>query len=145
MTANAVPRVGVAAIITQDDQVLLLRRANVHGAGSWSTPGGHLEFGESPETCAIREVQEETGVEIANVKFRAITNDVFEAEGKHTITIWMEGRYIAGTPQVSAAYEMSEVGWYAWDALPRPLFLPFQHLLAGQGYPENQKSVIGNQ
>ncbi|HNT75748.1 MAG TPA: NUDIX domain-containing protein [Anaerolineae bacterium] len=40
MTTNAVPRVGVGVIITQDDQVLLLRRANVHGAGSWSTPPG---------------------------------------------------------------------------------------------------------
>jgi 8-oxo-dGTP diphosphatase len=130
-----VPRVGVGAIIVKDGRVLLLRRRNVHGAGSWSTPGGHLEFGESPEECAIREAEEETGVVIGDVRFVAITNDVFEANGKHYITIWMEGRYPSGKPVVNAAYEMSEVSWFAWDDLPKPLFLPLQNLLDGQCYP----------
>jgi len=129
------PRVGVGVIITRGARVLLLRRLNVHGAGSWSTPGGHLDFGESPEECAIREVKEETNVEIADVRFRAITDDVFEAEGRHYITIWMEGRCLAGEARVNAAYEMTEVGWFAWDALPQPLFLPLQQLLDGKGYP----------
>ena len=129
------PRVGVGVIIIRDGQVLLLRRRNVHGAGSWSTPGGHLEFGESPEECAVREAKEETGVDIADVRFRAVTNDVFEAEGKHYITLWMESKYAAGEAVVNAAYEMSEVGWFAWDALPTPLFLPLQNLLDGQRYP----------
>ena len=129
------PRVGVGAIIIKNGQVLLLRRRNVHGAGSWSTPGGHLEFGESPEECAIREAKEETGVDIADVRFRGVTNDVFEAEGKHYITLWMEGRYAAGEAVVNAAYEMSDVGWFAWDELPAPLFLPLQNLLDGQHYP----------
>jgi 8-oxo-dGTP diphosphatase len=75
------PSVGVGTIITKGERVLLLRRKYVHGAGSWSTPGGHLEFGESPEECAIREAKEETGVDITDVKFRAITNDVFEENG----------------------------------------------------------------
>ena len=129
------PRVGVGVIITQGERVLLLKRKNVHGSGSWSTPGGHLDFGESPEECAIREAKEETNVDIADVKFRAITNDVFEAEGKHYITLWMEGKYLAGEASVQAAYEMAEVGWFAWDALPQPLFLPLQHLLDGKCYP----------
>jgi 8-oxo-dGTP diphosphatase len=129
------PRIGVGVIITKGEHVLLLRRVNVHGAGSWSTPGGHLEFGESPEECAIREAKEETGVDIAEVRFRAITNDVFEAEGMHYITIWMEGRHLAGEPAIEAAYEMTEVGWFPWDALPEPLFLPLRNLLDGECYP----------
>lgn len=129
------PRVGVGVIVTDGAQVLLLRRKNVHGAGSWSTPGGHLDFRESPEDCAIREAKEETGLDIADIRFRAITNDVFEAEGKHYITIWMEGAYAGGEPMVNAPYESEEVAWFAWDALPQPLFLPFQHLLGGACYP----------
>jgi 8-oxo-dGTP diphosphatase len=42
------PRVGVGAIVTRNGQVLLVRRKNVHGAGTWSTPGGHLKDGETP-------------------------------------------------------------------------------------------------
>jgi 8-oxo-dGTP diphosphatase len=129
------PRVGVGVIITKDQQVLLLRRRNVHGAGAWSTPGGHLDFGESPEACAVREVKEETGLDIDAVAFRAITNDVFIAEGRHYITIWMEGRYTGGEPILAAPYEASEIGWFPWDALPQPLFLPLKHLLDGQRYP----------
>jgi len=125
----------VGTIITKGERVLLLRRKYVHGAGSWSTPGGHLEFGESPEECAIREAKEETGVDITDVKFRAITNDVFEENGKHYVTIWMEGRYLSGEPAINAPYEMAEVGWFTWDALPKPLFLSFQNLLNGRCYP----------
>jgi 8-oxo-dGTP diphosphatase len=132
------PSVGVGIIIAKGDHVLLLRRKNVHGTGSWSTPGGHLDFGESPEACAIREAKEETDVDVIDVRFRAITNDVFEAEGRHYITLWMEGTYAGGEPIVNADYEMAEVGWYTWDALPQPLFLPFQHLLDGKCYPSQE-------
>ena len=134
----ATPRIGVGVIIIRDDHVLLLKRRNVHGADTWSTPGGHLEFGETPEACAIREAYEETGVTIGEVKFRAITNDIFETEGKHYITIWMEGRYVAGEARVNAAYEMSEVGWFSWDALPQPLFLSLRNLLSGRCYPARE-------
>ncbi len=132
---SKMPGVGVGIIITKDKFVLLLQRRNVHGAGSWSTPGGHLDFGETLEACAIRETKEEANIDITDIRFMAITNDVFEAEGKHYITLWMEGRHLAGEPRVNAIYEASEIGWFAWDALPQPLFLPFQHLLDGECYP----------
>lgn len=123
------PSVGVGVIIERDGQVLLLKRKGVHGAGSWSTPGGHLEYWESPEECAIREVKEETGVNISVVRFKAITNDLFKASEKHYITIWMEGRLLSGEPFVNAPHEASDIEWFAWDALPKPLFLSFQNLI----------------
>lgn len=126
--------VGVAVIITKGKEVLLLKRRNMHGAGTWSTPGGHLDYGETPEQCAIRELKEETNLDITEVKFKALTNDVFEQEGKHYISIWMEGQYAGGEPIVNAEYESSEIGWFAWTDLPEPRFLPFQHLLEGNSY-----------
>lgn len=129
------PRVGVGVIITRGEEVLLLRRRNVHGSGYWSTPGGYLDFGESPEACALREVKEETGLDITNVTFRAVTNDLFAAEGKHYMTLWMEGAYASGEAVVNAPYESAEVGWFAWDELPEPPFLPFRNLLEGRCYP----------
>ena len=130
--------VGVAIIVTRGNQVLLLKRLNVHGAGSWSTPGGHLDFGETPEECAVREAREETGLDIANIAFKAITNDVFETENKHYISIWMEGEYQSGEAVLAAPYESSEIGWFDWDKLPQPLFLPFQNLLNGNRYPKTE-------
>ena len=138
MSMSQRPGVGVGVIVTKGEQVLLMKRQNSHGNGTWSPPGGHLEFGESVEECAIRETYEETGVVIEDVTFRAITNDVFAEEGKHYITIWIEGPYVEGEPRVNSEREASEVGWFAWQALPEPLFLPLENLLNGHSYPGNR-------
>lgn len=130
------PLVGVSVLVMNGDRVLLVKRANVHGAGTWTGPGGHLEYGESFEQRAIAEVKEETGVDIAEVHFRVITNDVFEAEQKHYITVWMDAKYVSGEARVTAPYEETEVGWFSWSSLPEPLFLPLQHLLSGETFPD---------
>lgn len=132
---NPEPKVGVAIIITKDDQVLLMKRKGVHGIGTWSTPGGHLEFGETPEQCAAREAKEEVGLDVVDIRFRAITNDIFETSGRHYITIGMEGKSISNDPMIAAENEVEEIGWYAWDALPSPLFLPLENLLKENSYP----------
>jgi 8-oxo-dGTP diphosphatase len=132
---NQAPNVGVAIIISRNRKVLLVKRKNVHGAGSWSTPGGHLDFGESPEACAAREAKEEVGLDVINICFRAITNDVFETYGKHYISIWMDGECLHGEPKIAADYEVAELGWFDWDSLPQPLFLPIENLLKGNSYP----------
>ena len=60
-------RVGVAVIIMRQNTILLGERIGSHGANTWATPGGHLEFGESVEQCAIREVFEETGLNVSKI------------------------------------------------------------------------------
>src|SRR5262245_38747463 len=131
---NPGPKVGVAIIITKENQVLLMKRKGIHGKGTWSTPGGHLDFGETPEQCAAREAKEEVGLEVVDIRFRAITNDIFDT-GKHYITIWMEGNSISNEPVIAAEDEVVEIGWFAWDSLPGPLFLSFENLLNGNSYP----------
>lgn len=128
------PRIGVGTIIHKDGKLILLKRLNVHGAGTWSTPGGHLDFGESPVECAIRETKEETGIDITNVRFLGITNDLFETEGLHYITLWMAGDYLSGELGINAPGEMSEVGWFSIKELPENLFLPLKNLLLGKGF-----------
>lgn len=56
--------------------------------GTMQLPGGHMEYGESFEETAKREVLEETDLEIGDIKFLIATNDVF-GEGKHYITIFV--------------------------------------------------------
>ena len=128
------PQVGTAIIITKDDKVLLMKRKGPHGQGTWSTPGGHLDPGETIEGCAAREAKEEVGLDVTDIRFRCVTNDVFEAEGKHYITIWMDGKS-TGEPRIASEEEAEEIGWYAWDALPSPLFLPLENLVKENSYP----------
>jgi len=128
---NGRPRVGVAILIWREGRLLLVCRRGAHGAGTWATPGGHLEYGEDPAECARRETREEVGLEVGEVTFRAVTNDLFEAEGRHYITLWMTARTGAGEPMIAAEDEVGEWGWFDLEHLPQPLFLPLHNLLSG--------------
>lgn len=127
-------QVGTSIIITKDDKVLLMKRKGPHGGGTWSTPGGHLDFGETLEGCAAREAKEEMGIDVVDIRFRCVTNDVFEDTSKHYITVWMDGKPV-GEPFIAAEQEVEEIGWFAWDALPQPLFLPLENLVRKNTYP----------
>jgi len=129
------PKVGVGVIIVNNDKVLLGKRKNAHGNGTWAFPGGHLEFGETWEACALRETEEEVGVKISNPLFVVATNDIFtgEDEGKHYVTIYLRAEYLGGEPEIKEPEKWETWEWFDWDALPKPLFLPIEHLLAS-GY-----------
>ena len=123
------PKVGVGAIIMKDNKVLLGKRKNAHGEGSWSFPGGHLEFGETPEECAERETLEETGLILNNLKRSVFTNDIFKTENKHYITIYVLAGIESGEPEIKEPNKCEKWEWFEWDKLPSPLFVPIQNLL----------------
>ena len=129
------PSVGVAVILTRENRVLLMKRKGPHGPGTWTVPGGHMEFGETPQQCAVRETKEEIGVEITDIRFRAITNDVFESEERHSVSIWMEGKIVSGEPRIVSEKEAAELGWFVWDSLPLPLYLPLENFVKQNSYP----------
>ena len=124
-------KAGIGVIVKRDNEILLLKRQNSHGHGTWSCPGGHIEYGETFEQCAKRECLEETGVEIDHVVFKTITNDIFEKEGKHYVTLWMEADYLSGEACINAPDELTEVAWFKWRDLPVNLFLPMINLING--------------
>jgi len=122
------PKVGVGVIIIKNDKVLLGKRKNAHGEGTWCFPGGHLEFNEEIEDCAIREVREEAGIEIKNIRIGTFTNDLFKKEGKHYVTLWVVSDYSFGKVKVMEPEKCEKWGWFEWDKLPKPLFIPIQNL-----------------
>jgi 8-oxo-dGTP diphosphatase len=117
--------------VTRAGKYLLLKRRGSHGHGSWCPPGGHLDWGERIETCAAREVREETGLTVREIRFLGITNDVFETEDRHYVTIWTTAEAPEGKPYVAAPYEMDEIGWFKSGDFPAPLFLSLRNLLGG--------------
>lgn len=127
------PRIGVGVIVMRSELLLLGKRRGSHGAGTWALPGGHLEFGESIEECAIREVREETGLELDEVTLGPYTNTVFAAEGKHYVTLFVLSRSAAGEPVVREPAKCAEWRWFGWYALPAPLFAPLAALY-GSGF-----------
>lgn len=120
-------RVGVGVIIVRDGNVLLGERAGSHGAGSWALPGGHLEFSETVADCARREVLEETGLAIHDIVSAPYTSDVFVAEGRHYVTLFVTAR-ATGDPVALEPDKCLGWHWFQWADLPRPLFTPLQTL-----------------
>jgi 8-oxo-dGTP diphosphatase len=116
--------------VTSAGKLLLVRGRR----GLWSTPGGHLEFGESPAEAAVRETWEETGIRVCKVEFIALTNDVLAEAGRHYITIWMRGEAEETRIAINDSSEIAEAGWYPLS-LPGPRHLFFENLLAGRTLP----------
>ena len=123
-----IPRVGVGVIVCRGNKVLLGKRMSSHGSDTWSFPGGHLEFGETIESCAAREVLEETGLTITNIRPGPYTNDVFQTEGKHYSTLFVVADGSDGEPQILEPEKCGEWRWCEWGKFPTPLFIPVQNL-----------------
>ncbi len=122
------PKIGVGVCILKDGKVLLGKRLNSHGQGTWAFPGGHLEFGETVSECAQREVAEETGIQITNIRRGPYVEDFFLAENKHYITLIIMADWRAGDPVVLEPNKCEQWQWFEWDDLPQPLFRTFTSL-----------------
>ena len=123
------PLIGVAAIVIKDNKVLLGKRKNAHGAGTWAFPGGHLEYKESIEECAKREVFEETGIHIKNIRYGTFTNDIFRKDQKHYVTLFVISEYDEGDLELKEPEKCEKWDWFLWNELPEPKFLPLENLL----------------
>jgi 8-oxo-dGTP diphosphatase len=121
------PTVGVQAAVFRGSEVLLQRRANVFGAGTWGLPGGHLEFGESFECAASRELSEECGLEA--VELRTVLPHNTPYKQTHYVQIAVEVLDWRGEPEIREPDRCTGLQFFPLSRLPRPLFEPSVHIL----------------
>jgi len=131
------PKIGVGALIVKDGKILLCERLSSHGAGTYSLPGGHMEYGESFEDTALRETAEETGLtDIEIIDLICVSND--RVYDKHFITIGMLAHWKSGDPVAMEPEKAQNWAWYAPEEIPDNLFLPskavIEHWKAGKIY-----------
>ena len=120
------PAPGAVVLIEKDGQVLLGKRSGSYGAGKWGLPQGFIEFDEDFLTATIREVKEETGLD---VEIRSIISVVsnFLAPGLHTLAIVLLARVAGGEP--CAGDDLETVEWWPLaEPLPDMAFEADAHI-----------------
>jgi len=110
-----------ALVINEKNEVLLIKRSAKARTepGSWSRPGGQVEFGETVEHAVEREMEEEVGIKVKAVKLLDMTQII--EEGKHWIAFGYLATYISGTPINKEPDKHEEIKWFSLDNLPENL------------------------
>jgi 8-oxo-dGTP diphosphatase len=118
-----------AAIIVQDGRVLMTRRRFREGELVWGFPTGAVEEGESPEQAAVREVQEEVGLNIAAE--RRLGERVHPATKRHMVYVACD--VVSGTAELVDHEELAEIAWsdlqQLTERVPGGIFEPVQEYL----------------
>ncbi len=132
MSLTKRPGVGFGVMVVRNGQVLLGRRhadptkadSELHGEGTWTIPGGKLEFGEGLEIGVVREAQEEAGIVIPPESLRliSISNDM--VPDAHFLTLGFITEKFEGEPKVMEPDEITEWHWFDILKLPSPMYFP---------------------
>ena len=109
------PNIASAVALMQDGEVLLVRRKHEPFAGQWTLPSGFMEFGESPEETAVRELKEELGVEVELTGLADLLMERGDPRGLCLLAVYT-GRIASGEPRPDD--DASEVRSFPLDSLP---------------------------
>ena len=130
---NRRPIVGIGVFVFNDrGEFPMLKRKGAHGEGTWSLPGGHLEYGESFEEATRREItHEEIGVSVDNICVIGVTSCVLHAEKNqpHYVDIWIACTHRSGEIRNLEPDKCSQIGMFTLNSLPRPWFQTWDQFL----------------
>jgi len=118
------PTCGVGVLVWREKQLLLGKRLADNQDICWQFPGGHLENNESVIDCAVREVQEETGLEVKSLRHLGFTNNTFVIGQRQYITLLVSCDYKSGVAQTLEPDKCEQWQWFDYRKLPAPLFKP---------------------
>jgi mutator protein MutT len=126
------PKVGVGVMILRDGKILLGKRnddakkasSDLHGEGTWTMPGGKLDFQETLLEGVCREVFEEIGVKINADKLKVISVADEIVPDNHYVTVGFLCEDFEGEPKIMEPEEITEWKWYNLNELPEKVFPP---------------------
>jgi mutator protein MutT len=111
-----------AIVRRPDGAIMLTLRAIEPARGMWDLPGGFVEAGEHPEHAVVRELREETGLEVAVEGLLGIFPDRY-GDGPSTLNIYYLAQVVSGTERATS--DVAEIRWFLPSELPEPAQLAF--------------------
>lgn len=110
---NPVPAAG--AIILENKKILLVKRAHPPGIGDWCIPAGYMEWNEHPTETTIRELAEETGLEVRILSFFEVYSGTDDPRSNAVLMLYLAER-VGG--ELKAMDDALEVKYFGFDELP---------------------------
>lgn len=114
------PKVGVGVLVLHEGQVLLVRRAVRPEIGKWSIPAGFLDQGEDPQVTAVREAQEETGLQVTIDHLLDVYYTPPSGSGGASVFILYRATLAGG--HLQPGDDADEAGFFRLDNLPELAF-----------------------
>lgn len=122
-------KVGLGVMIKDGNKILLGHRCDnykdtggIHEPGSWTLPGGNQEYNETVLEGAAREVKEETNLDISELSFFGLSDDI--QPDKHYVTIQVIANNYSGELKNLEPTKHSEWKWFDINDLPENLYSP---------------------
>lgn len=98
-------------LFDEDEKNILMVKNKGENGSYYTLPGGAVEAGETLEEAAIREVKEETGLDIALDGIFSVSEAFFEESGNHAIFFTFHGKIVGGKMTISMPDEIEEITW----------------------------------
>jgi len=114
------PVVGVGGVVVHEGRVLLIRRGKPPLYGRWVVPGGTVELGEPLQEALVRELREETGLEVEPLELLTAF-DRIERDGERVLYHYVIVDYLCRwrSGEARAASDALDVAWARLDELER--------------------------
>ncbi|MFZ5979576.1 MAG: NUDIX domain-containing protein [Candidatus Zixiibacteriota bacterium] len=133
---NPIPAAG--AIIVDNDRVLMVKRAHPPKLGWWCFPAGFMEWDEHPEQTTVREVKEETGLEVELTSFFEVYNGHDDPRNNAILLLYL-ARIIGG--KMTPGDDAEEVRYFSFDALPENIAFE-SHIQALRDYDQRFRKRV---
>ncbi len=127
-------KVGLGIMIKDGNKILLGHRSKnkkdtggIHEPDTWTIPGGKQEYNETVLEGAVREVKEETNLDVSDLEIFSVSDDI--ASDRHFVTIHIIANKYDGELKVMEPTKEDEWKWFDLNNLPDNLYSPTKHFI----------------
>jgi 8-oxo-dGTP diphosphatase len=124
---NTIEKIKVSAgvvLLDADHKILLGKRKNTLGEGTWGLPGGHVKLGETSKECAIREVKAEIGVDVKDLHLVDVVDTLDTGAEFQLIEVGFKCKKWEGFVELKEGEYCSEWKFFDMDLLPKEIYAP---------------------
>ena len=130
---KVIPTTRVSVIVINDERQILLVRHRKGSRHYWVLPGGRLEYGETFDECAVRELKEETGLEVACDKLIYLSEAIAPDRSRHIVNVYVTAHVTGGTMRLGDEPVLAGVD-----------FVPLSELETCTLYPPVGQKILEN-